>query len=372
MAFDDVVFLVPGFLGFSRVGGFYYFADRVSVTLRSTLEALRQRSVPVVPVCTLPSDHLVERQKRLVDAIGDRLRHIGDVKRIHLVGHSAGGVDAQLLTCDSPLNRDRWSSGAERIRSRIASVVSIAAPHHGTCLSDAPVARLIADPVVNARWWPTAVGPILGLLRLAANQANGPEIVWNALDHLPDSGRFLLQFLVRRGLILDLSPRCMSAIRRHWHRERRKDIVFRSFVTVTRPSMKAEPFFRDLSSLTADTSQSPATTAVQTAVSLLNDRAAGALRSAVDAPSFDDRANDGVVNSARQIVDPGDRDELAGIVVADHADVMGHYDRQDELISERPLNHGLFHSGAAFRDDQFFTLYRRVAEIIADVIPKAA
>ena len=38
MQTPDVVVLVPGFLGFTRFGGFYYFADRLIAVLRGLLE----------------------------------------------------------------------------------------------------------------------------------------------------------------------------------------------------------------------------------------------------------------------------------------------------------------------------------------------
>ena len=56
--------------------------------------------------------------------------------------------------------------------------------------------------------------------------------------------------------------------------------------------------------------------------------------------------------------------ELAGIVVADHADVLGHYDRTDMFMDDAPLNLGLFHSGAGFNDNEFYALYDRVAEVL--------
>ncbi|HME70169.1 MAG TPA: hypothetical protein VKM54_09925 [Myxococcota bacterium] len=57
--------------------------------------------------------------------------------------------------------------------------------------------------------------------------------------------------------------------------------------------------------------------------------------------------------------------------MADHADVLGHYDRQDALIDGKPYNTGMFHSGAAFGDDEFYRLYRGVAQAILKVIPGA-
>src|SRR2546429_176938 len=46
--------------------------------------------------------------------------------------------------------------------------------------------------------------------------------------------------------------------------------------------------------------------------------------------------------------EPGAAGGVGGFVVADHADVLGHYDRQDALIGGKPYNAELFHSGAGF------------------------
>src|SRR5262249_6176649 len=75
---------------------------------------------------------------------------------------------------------------------------------------------------------------------------------------------------------------------------------------------------------------------------------------------FDARLNDGVVNTIRQLVDPDDERQIGGFVVADHGDVLGHYDRQDALIDGPPFNAGLFHSRAGCGDAEFSPLSRRV------------
>ena len=71
--------------------------------------------------------------------------------------------------------------------------------------------------------------------------------------------------------------------------------------------------------------------------------------------------NDGVVNTARQLLDPAPSEQFGGLVIADHGDVLGHYDRRDALAAGH-TNAGLFHSGAGFGDDEFFSLYQRVTE----------
>src|SRR6266436_2755948 len=96
--YQDAVALLPGFLGFGHFGGFYYFADRVSSVLRGALEMEARRAIPVVPFSTLPTTALQGRQEYLVGALTHLDKTLGGVDRFHLVGHSAGGADACLLT----------------------------------------------------------------------------------------------------------------------------------------------------------------------------------------------------------------------------------------------------------------------------------
>src|SRR5437867_2479711 len=55
MQTPDVIVLVPGFLGFARFGGFYYFADRLIAVLRGLLEEPLGYPLPVVPLETQPT-----------------------------------------------------------------------------------------------------------------------------------------------------------------------------------------------------------------------------------------------------------------------------------------------------------------------------
>jgi hypothetical protein len=85
--------------------------------------------------------------------------------------------------------------------------------------------------------------------------------------------------------------------------------------------------------------------------------------------------NDGVVNSARQLINPQDPDELAAIVVGDHFDVLGHYDRTAWVTDpktgeekEETIVSGLLHSGSEFRDTQFFALMDQVSALLAALV----
>jgi hypothetical protein len=72
--------------------------------------------------------------------------------------------------------------------------------------------------------------------------------------------------------------------------------------------------------------------------------------------------NDGVVNTLRQW--DGTPAGFAGLVIADHADVLGMYRRNDPRTGA-VINPGLLTSGASFDDDQFFQLCMLIGSLIA-------
>src|SRR5690349_4763692 len=148
---DDLVVLVPGFLGFTHFGGFYYFADRLGAVLRALLEERLQRPVPVVPVTTLPTNRLRDRQRALLSELEEIVETLHGVERFHLIGHSTGGVDAQLLACTKSYDDRAWDKKANAVRTKIKSVVTISAPHWGTRLAASRIAGLRENPLRHAR-----------------------------------------------------------------------------------------------------------------------------------------------------------------------------------------------------------------------------
>jgi pimeloyl-ACP methyl ester carboxylesterase len=367
MRTPDLVVLVPGFLGFARFGGFYYFAERVGAVLRSVVEERLGYTVPVVPCTTHPTDSLARRQRHLVDYLSNLCtKTLTGVERIYLVGHSTGGVDAQFLTCTRSLDGRAWNQRANAVRQKIKSVVTISAPHHGTCLADSWLAYWAENPF--ARLAPIIHGIKLGyhVLRLVPEEIPAIQRVQLARDVIA----FLAEVAFHRGLIADLRPANMEKLRSALKPE--PGVVLTCFVTGTelraRSERPSDSFFTDMYGLTKGDGK--ASLAVNGCRDLLNDL----VRRKPDLVIRSDHSrmpraihrelNDGVVNSVRQIVDPKDPSQVGGFVIADHADVLGHYDRQDALIEGSPYNAGLFHSGAGFGDDEFFKLYRRVAEAI--------
>src|SRR5438046_10205031 len=71
MQTPDVVVLVPGFLGFARLGGFYYFAVRLIAVLMGLLEEPLGSPVPAVPRTSLSTTSIAKRQRRTAKSYGD-------------------------------------------------------------------------------------------------------------------------------------------------------------------------------------------------------------------------------------------------------------------------------------------------------------
>jgi len=122
------VFLVPGFFGFSSIGGMRYFAH-VHRVLGAALRA-RGLDVSLHDVDTLPTASLERRAGRLAEVIA---RVSGPDDTLHVVGHSTGGIDGRVLlspegeiTATSSV-LDAWRA----VRPNVRSVVSVASPHTG-------------------------------------------------------------------------------------------------------------------------------------------------------------------------------------------------------------------------------------------------
>ena len=363
---EDVVVLVPGFLGFARFGGFYYFADRLVAMLRGSLEQPEGRPLPVVPVTTLPTDNLRNRQKALLEQLDELSRRVYGVEWIHLIGHSTGGVDAQLLACTRSIDDQPWPEKWERVRRKIKTVITISAPHFGTELADSPFASLGTSPLDNPRAVIAQARTIRDLLRLVPRYLAANVGVDEVRPN--DVLKFIWQVIQNHELINDLRPENMEALRARLVSD--DAIKLRCFVTGTTPrsdkDRPSDPLYADLYRLT----EGPETVsqAVLKRTRFLQEQVEKDPKVVISSPmskmpDISPELNDGVVNTVRQIVNLNS-EELGGFVVGDHADVLGHYDHQDALIGGKPYDAGLFHSGAGFGDHQFFALYWRVAQLI--------
>jgi pimeloyl-ACP methyl ester carboxylesterase len=367
----DAVVLIPGFIGFSRIGRFYYFSERIVAALRARLEARLGRAIVVVPACTRSIDPLEARQAFLLEQLAELCGKLPGLCRLHLVGHSTGGVDAQLLTCDRPLGDRSWSP-YDRVRRRIASVVAIAAPQRGTFLARSMAARFVANPFRHYRGFAAFADVVVEIFPVVLRHPAALDLLSGLARQIPE----LLALRKRIGqhgrLIEQLEPEAMAELRARVCPEQRVRLT--SFVTVAGLSDDAptppDPFFRDLYALIAAHAV-PDLPGLPPALERLRaHRHLIAGETTLEPGAIGAHTNDGVVSSGLQLLDPDDPDELGGIVVADHGDVIGHYDRKPALLDKEPLNVGIFHSGSGFNDDAFFELYGHVADVIARAIPE--
>ncbi len=125
-----LVFLVPGFFGFTSAGAVSYFED-VELTLG---RALRRRGVEarIVRCTTQPTASIPRR----TDALRRQVIDSGGLgaQALHFVGHSTGGLDVRMLL--TPGVKIAGGGSAERIARLTRTAISVSTPHHGTPLAN--------------------------------------------------------------------------------------------------------------------------------------------------------------------------------------------------------------------------------------------
>ena len=105
--------LVPGMLGFVRVGFFPYWYGIVP--------ALRAGGAQVFAIQVAPLDSSEVRGEQLLAHI-EQIRRETGADKVNLIGHSQGALTARYAAAMRP----QW----------VASVTSVAGPNHGSELAD--------------------------------------------------------------------------------------------------------------------------------------------------------------------------------------------------------------------------------------------
>ncbi len=125
-----LVFLVPGFFGFTSVGAVSYFEDVEQALGR----ALRRRGVEarIVRCATQPTASITRR----ADALRRQVLRSGGLKarELHFVGHSTGGLDVRMLL--TPGVKVARGDTEERIARLTRTAISVTTPHHGTPIAN--------------------------------------------------------------------------------------------------------------------------------------------------------------------------------------------------------------------------------------------
>ena len=127
---NRLVFLVPGFFGFTSIGAVSYFED----VERALGDALERRGVKarIVRCATQPTASIPRRvetlHRQVIDSGGLR------ASELHFIGHSTGGLDVRMLL--TPGLKSARADSAERIARLTRTATSVTTPHHGTPLAN--------------------------------------------------------------------------------------------------------------------------------------------------------------------------------------------------------------------------------------------
>ena len=145
------IYLVPGFFGFSNLGGITYFHH-----VREALEdEFKRRGHTAVArgIKTMPTASIRSRAARVAEQIAETA---GDEGPIHLIGHSTGGMDLRMLTKPGvDLNTE---VDVESLMERVESVVTVSTPHMGT-----PIAAIFNSLFGQRILWALSLGTIYSL-----------------------------------------------------------------------------------------------------------------------------------------------------------------------------------------------------------------
>jgi pimeloyl-ACP methyl ester carboxylesterase len=349
----EVALFVPGFFGFGAFGHpdrplVEYFARVEDALLRAHVRPLRF-AVHEPP----PAGSLAERVRSLHDKAAELVA--GGATRLHLIGHSTGGLDARLLA------NHRYAALPERagLLARIASVITVSAPFRGT-----PLARRVGHGTwlaVPALWFGSILASrgklrlagqaatLFNLLKRATLQETTPtdELIAQLADVDGETARQIRRFLQDvagdHRLVEDLTPEAMGELNRGL--QGGDAVEPSSFVSVApRAGFSPLKFITaPLHRLLYDLTWTLTATPPRDGAPMPRGPWIGPKRMALTETS-----NDGIVPAWSQTL----HGEAAGLVLGDHLDVIGHY----EAVGATFLR-----SGSDFDDARFRALWSQVA-----------
>jgi hypothetical protein len=355
----DAALFIPGFFGFGAFGRpghplVEYFA-RVEQALLATHQLELRLSVHQPP----PTGSLAERVRSLRDEVAKVASEIDG--RVHLLGHSTGGIDARLFA------NPRYTAAGPRdeLLARLGSIVTLSAPFHGTPLARklllgaglALPALYFASILASRRRLQLAgqAGALFNFAkRLALQQPTPTDQLIAQLAAVDDETadqirRFLRDVADDHPLVADLTPESMTALNRELSGHDFPRL--HSFVTVAPApgwGMRDAVAFAKAPTqrLLYDAAHALSSGRPPLHVRLPEGPWLGHGRIPID-----DGTSDGIVPAWSQTLD-GRAD---GIVLGDHLDVIGHYEAAGATFLS---------SGSRFDDARFEALWAGVAQVL--------
>lgn len=368
------IYLIPGFFGFSTIGGLSYFRQ-----IHETLEDVfirRGEQVEIIGVKTLPSASLVHRARKLLMTVAE---HGGDQPNVHVhfLGHSTGALDARLVA--QPQTQLGLDDLQARTIQNLRTVVSVAGAHHGTPLANffstmygKNLLYLVTLLVIVGLWRKPIVmlGSMLGVLGKLNSFLGLDETLLHQITNqlLKDFNptveaevrQFLRSILEDQGTILQLTPEGMDLF--NATTPDNPDIRYVSYATA------APPPTRVIKNISLRHALTPLNKILYGLLWTLTSRAhAGYPYHAPIQPTdavngapmpfvITEKTSDGVVPTLSQIWG-----EFRGVVRADHLDVIGHYLRGPFDVQDGA---DWFGSGAKFDRESFEWLWEDIAEVL--------
>lgn len=370
MAIHHRVYLIPGFLGFTRLGdetseGINYFQS-VPELLGARFEA-HGIDAKVYCLAPDPTSDLATRASTVLHDI--EKTEPGDHEELHLVGHSTGGLDARAVAALGAAPK------APAFLKRVRSVVTISTPHHGTPLATFFERGGVGKTALRYLWlftylalhrkaMPFRAALLQAIYRLvmAGDEAGIPPNLFTEIAQmmakLSDNERQeLLLYFEKVGanqkLIHDLTPAGVEAF--NPGAPDREGVRYGCIVTgaphpsifrrvLLPPDSLIYGLFCALYDLSAPQSRElkiPERTEAQTR----------ALRDAFG-EEFESHS-DGIVPSRSQVWG-----QVLHVVKSDHLDVVGHFDQPPRHVS-------WLKSGSHFKEEQFRQVWERAADFMA-------
>lgn len=384
MARKQRVYFVPGFFGFTHMGGesasrLVYFGHVRDFLLQRFAE--RGLEAEVEPVASHPTASLETRARDVLQAMAATASR--DDADLHLIGHSTGGLDARSIVSA------RMAAEVPDFVRRVRTVVTVATPHHGTPLADFFHQDRRGETLLRLLYLFTAFALHRGprpLMFLAfrlfydvsrAGDAVGlgkalPDLLARMLGEMPPDEfdalkKFVEQVGTNQALIEELTPGRLEGFNRDT-----PDVThvrYGSVVTGSPPPGPEgwfsavlgtpTPSLRELLSLRLLDPDPQLVYGVYTYLYLKSSPRPGRFRSPEPTPEQATRLrhalgdvfpslSDGIVPTRSQLWG-----ELLHVANSDHLDVLGHYE-------EPPHHVSWLKSGSHFRTAQFESVWRDV------------
>jgi hypothetical protein len=121
------IYLAPGLFGFNHIGAYAYFKHLEKALVRRFADAGRDVRVHLVEAA--PTASIRRRALALVAEVG---RTVRPEDRVHLLGHSTGGLDARLVASKATALSH---PDLPMLRALLRSVTTMNTPHYGTPLA---------------------------------------------------------------------------------------------------------------------------------------------------------------------------------------------------------------------------------------------